>query len=221
MILIRRPSTPPGLLINQAKWTNRWNRRPKKWATVSAQRLLREHLLPITHNKCAYCESVLGGGARFEVEHYDTKASQPDLSFEWTNLFPTCGLCNGFKGGKAHNGALLKPDIDDGELHFWLNTANGEIQPRTGLDRNGKIRAEATIKLCGLNRGVLCHDRRKQYRSAKRYLDAIAQRSKLPKELVLNFVGFLDPGEAYKLAIRSALPKRLADVDRRMYHAAD
>jgi hypothetical protein len=31
----------------------------------------------------------------------------------------------------------------------------------------------------------------------------------------------LGPSKPYKLALRAALPPRLADVDRRMYHAAD
>lgn len=109
------------------------------------------------------------------------------------NLYPSCGMCNGGKLERNRTDTL-RP-----------------AQPG---------RAMTSIALCRLNRGSLCRDRLKQYRSAKRYLDEIVHTGSLPRKLALNFVAFLDPFESYKLAIRAALPPRLADVDRRMFHHA-
>lgn len=221
MILLQRPPAPSGLVRKQKEWTHRWVvRRPSQWATASAQKLLREHLLPMSRHKCADCESLLGGGAQFEVEHYHAKTAEPALVFEWNNLYPSCGMCNRAKLEQKHNGDLLRSDSEDGETFFWLNQTNGELEPHDTLGPDQRLRADRSIALCKLNRGGLCRDRLQQYQSAKRCLDAIEQTGSLPEKLVLNFVAFLDPSESYKLAIRTALPTRLADVDRRMFHHA-
>jgi hypothetical protein len=54
-------------------------------------------------DKCAYCESKITPGFAWEVEHFRPKksvAERPDhpgyywLAYEWTNLLPSCTLCN-------------------------------------------------------------------------------------------------------------------------------
>ena len=65
---------------------------------------VRERLLDLFHQKCAYCESRIGPENLFDVEHHRPKLGAlnldgkvaPDhywwLASEWTNLFPITSL---------------------------------------------------------------------------------------------------------------------------------
>lgn len=73
--------------------------------TGSDRFAVREQLMEIYHNKCAYCEDI---EAKPDVEHYRPKkgvTGEPDhpgyywLCYEWTNLIPACRFCNA-EGGK-------------------------------------------------------------------------------------------------------------------------
>ena len=219
MILIRQIPAPKALLTNQAKWTARWRGgQPEQWATEAARKLLQLYLPLKSHGKCVYCESVLGTSARPEIEHYHAKTVEQELAFEWGNFFLACGYCNNTKRHQPHDGALLKPDVDDGETHLWFNPDTGELEPSPGSD---SARFEATRRLCDLNRHALRRARIKQFHLAVAILEAIRQRDSLPRKLRSVFLGLLARAAEYKLAIRSALPPRLAGIDRRMYHAAD
>lgn len=220
MILVRRLAAPTELLARQNKWTERWKSRPGgdfDWATTSAKKLLRETLSRKSHNKCVYCESLLGGAARPEIEHYEAKTVRQDLVFEWSNLFLACGFCNTTKLDQAHGGRLLKPDTDDGEEHFWLNRDTGGLEAAPGTDGE---RAKATIHFCDLNRETLCEGRLLLFLRVQRYWHEIV-RGALPHGLLPEFAEFLRPRTEHKFAIRSGLPPSLAVEDRRMYHAAD
>lgn len=67
-----------------------------------------EYLHKYYHNKCAYCEMIL---RRTEIDHYrpqkkivkvKTNKGYFWLCYEWTNLLPTCQLCNTGGGGKGY-----------------------------------------------------------------------------------------------------------------------
>ena len=217
MILIRRLAAPPGLLAKQSEWTERWkNGRPADWATLEAKHLLQASLPLLTHGKCCYCESILDCDKEkwIEVEHYHAKSIMPALTFEWTNLFPVCRVCNGSKGDRAHDGHLLKPDTDDGEAFFWLEGHTGELQP-AGPDRED--RELATIKACRLNRATLCSERRRLFRTTTHLLQAS---HRWDDGLTREFNALLRPTTEHKLAVRCALPGGLADLDRRTYRDA-
>ncbi len=219
MILVRQIRIPEQLQANQTRWMVRWcDLRPGEWATRTAKKLLKRHLSFKSHDKCVYCESILGASAKPEIEHYHAKTIRPELAFDWENLFLACGHCNNTKLDRAHDGKLLKPDVDDGETHFWFNADTGELEPLPGSDID---RGESTRRLCDLNRNGLRRERIKQHRLALAPLEAIEENRTLPRRLRTIFVRLLSPEAEYKLAIRAALPKRLADIDRRMYHAAD
>jgi len=165
MVRTPRHQAPPAQLVrNQARWTSRWEeiragRRKGEWATESAKKVLRPALERVARGKCAYCESLLGVTAHLEIEHYVAKTLNPDLAFEWTNLLPACGKCNGAKGEADHHNALLKPDAEDPEPYFWINAGTGELKPHPLLDEAGRQRVLQTIALCNLHRGPLCTKR--------------------------------------------------------------
>jgi uncharacterized protein (TIGR02646 family) len=64
---------------------------------------VRAALERLFHDKCAYCETPIGAGGDWDVEHYRPKgrvAERRDhpgyywLAYTWTNLYPACALCN-------------------------------------------------------------------------------------------------------------------------------
>jgi uncharacterized protein (TIGR02646 family) len=73
---------------------------------------VRERLVEIYHEKCAYCEDI---DAKPEVEHYRPKkevSGEPAhpgyywLCYEWSNLLPSCRYCN-TEGGKGNKFPIL------------------------------------------------------------------------------------------------------------------
>jgi uncharacterized protein (TIGR02646 family) len=64
---------------------------------------VRAVLEELFHDKCAYCETKIAGGAEWDVDHFRPKgsvaenASHPGyywLAYTWRNLYPACKLCN-------------------------------------------------------------------------------------------------------------------------------
>ena len=62
------------------------------------------------HDKCAYCEWQLTGGADWDIEHFRPKgrvAEREDhpgyywLAYTWWNLYPSCAHCNQKRKDKA------------------------------------------------------------------------------------------------------------------------
>jgi 5-methylcytosine-specific restriction endonuclease McrA len=63
---------------------------------------VKQELKKLYHNKCAYCECMMGD-ADFTVEHYRPKKGSYSyywLGYEWSNLLPVCTKCNNAKGDK-------------------------------------------------------------------------------------------------------------------------
>lgn len=75
-------------------------------ATGQDRYLVRERLMEIYFNKCAYCEDI---EAKPDVEHFRPKKRVTEdrnhpgyywLCYEWTNLLPACRFCNAESGKK-------------------------------------------------------------------------------------------------------------------------
>ncbi len=63
---------------------------------------VKQELKKLYHNKCAYCERMMGD-ENFTVEHYRPKKGDYSyywLGYEWSNLLPVCTTCNNPKGDK-------------------------------------------------------------------------------------------------------------------------
>lgn len=59
---------------------------------------IKDMLFPISHDKCAFCESFPAESGNIEVEHFYPKSLYPTKAFEWENLLPCCRKCNDAKG---------------------------------------------------------------------------------------------------------------------------
>lgn len=120
MIKLNRPDKPCELtpevekqLIDEYKNTERsvWK---KDFITVP--------LLKMSHNKCCYCETILGVQARpMQVEHYHCKSLYPDEVVKWENLLPSCSECNSNKSTiDTYKTPLIDPSVDDPREYLYL-----------------------------------------------------------------------------------------------------
>jgi uncharacterized protein (TIGR02646 family) len=156
-------------------------------AELYGHEYVREALLTAQHGKCAFCESKFGHIAPGDVEHFRPKSGwrqkqgeplqRPGyywLTYEWTNLFMACPLCNQrFKQNlfplrrparRARNHTqdlqreeplLLDPGSDDPEAHIAFRGA-------VPFAINGNLRGKTTIQILGLGREALLERRRER-----------------------------------------------------------
>ena len=201
---------PAKLVSNRRKWTGRYQRilagaARGDWATRDAKRTLSAALYQLAHGKCVFCESPLEVSGDSEVEHYTAKTVNPDLAFEWTNLLPSCRLCNRSKSNVDHGNALLKPDIEDPEPFFWIHPDTGRLPPHPSLDTTQERRALRTIEICDLQRPALCTKRAEMLSRVGRWLELLAS-SVGGSDAVTEEWEFLShPTTEYKFLIRHVL----------------
>jgi uncharacterized protein (TIGR02646 family) len=166
MIKIKR-SKKPNILIQKAQeWTKTLltiqkenDNAQKKYQSTE----IKEALVKMCHDKCAYCESKVRHVDYGHIEHYRPKSKYPELTFEWSNLLLACGICNSkaYKGDKfpekKEGGPLINPckDVPERHFNFYYDFKTG-IASVFGTTQRGQI----SEKLLGLNRHEL-----RQYRS--------------------------------------------------------
>ena len=73
--------------------------------SVWIQSFIKEYLLKMSHDKCAFCEcNIVEESKYLEVEHYLPKSIYDGKVVDWANLLPACKRCNGCKSD--HNTAI-------------------------------------------------------------------------------------------------------------------
>jgi uncharacterized protein (TIGR02646 family) len=228
LIQLVRPAEPELLVQHRVRWTARWTdslREGRKigWATQSAVQALRDPLLAFSRGKCAFCEGLLRLTSYDEIEHYHAKTVQPDLAFDWQNLFPACSLCNRSKGDLDHQGRLLKPDSENTELLLWLHPDSGELQPHPTLNAAQAQRVLETIDAYNLQRGVLCTERIDMMNFVKRWLIRAAGEVNASAECQAEWNYMIRPSTPWKFVIRHVLSQsgqeQLAEIDRQTFLA--
>jgi uncharacterized protein (TIGR02646 family) len=211
--MIRTPRNcqpPPELVANAKQWTARFKRiadgsKSGDWATRRAKKALAGVLLTLAHGKCVYCETALGVDVDPEIEHYLAKTRFPDLAFEWTNLLPSCRLCNRPKGDEDHHNLLLKPDIEDPEPFFWIHPDTGRLEPHPTLDVAQTRRANETIRLCDLQRAALCSQRTDMLERVGRWLRLASAETAELSLIEEEWDALTNPRTQYKFVLRHVL----------------
>jgi hypothetical protein len=86
------------------------------------------------------------------IEHIRPKSLYPNLELEWSNFLLACTNCNSTKGTQD---IILSdyywPDEDNTFLAFTY-LEGGLVRPNSQLNNQEKIKAEATLKLTGLDK---------------------------------------------------------------------
>ena len=193
-----------------------WRR--DKWDDVTAgdRAEINAALKSMQGTLCAYCEGPAKDGDA-HIEHFRRKDSHhsPQLTFDWSNLFRSCGSrkhCGHFKdrprGDPYDPNDLIKPDVTDPDSFLYFHTS-GEVRVRRGLDDAGVRRASETIRVFGLNDRVLTGRRDvalRQYLSANPgILELLAEFSPDERAELIRDEVSRTSGEPFCTMIRSLL----------------
>jgi uncharacterized protein (TIGR02646 family) len=186
------------------------------------------------HQKCAYCESPIGGTQPVDVEHFRPRLRAINLdgkidpyhyfwlAYEWANLLPVCSECNRSKGSRfpvkkertsVGNGVdglegeealLLDPCLDAPEQHLVFSS--------DGLVTSGTEKGRVSIEIFGLNRPDLVAARKEAYSLLN---DELARAASLRgKELTEALASLNDPARPFAGMRRQFIgewSKKLAD----------
>lgn len=128
-----------------------------RWRAVDKE-LIWRCLSEMQGDFCAYCECSLN---RKHIEHFRSRDEFPALTFEWGNLFGSCGdtkiggwqRCGIYKdngAGQYNPDHLIKPD-DDNPDDYLLFLTSGQVVPAKGIDEIKLLKAQETIRVFNLN----------------------------------------------------------------------
>lgn len=120
MIKLIRPNKPSELTPEVEKQLIEEFRKTEK--SVWRKDYITIPLLKMSHNKCCYCETMLGVQARpMQVEHYHCKDLYPDEVVTWENLLPSCSQCNSNKFTLDTKATpIIDPSVDDPKDYLYL-----------------------------------------------------------------------------------------------------
>lgn len=166
MIKITHPNKPKILIDNEVVWTlslltliSKYGSYSKIPETEKASALRHyknqsfvEEIFMLSNRKCTFCESEIETASYLNVEHFYPKSIHPKFTFKWTNLIPSCQLCNSKKSDfDTKKEPFVNPMKDEPDDYFVYSECRIDISP-TAPD---KIKAENTIKACNLKRVAL------------------------------------------------------------------
>jgi uncharacterized protein (TIGR02646 family) len=220
----RNAVTAPSCLAN-------YNLPGQTWDDLTSpdKRIIRETLLQMQSHSgktpcCAYCESPLYNDSDGHIEHFRRKNAShfPQFTFAWDNLFFSCNGSNSQHCGhyKDHGAGvyrpadLIKPDIDDPDVFFFISS-NGEIRvrntptPSTREKQHKEHKAKETIRVFNLNLAILRGKREKALKQYKAKAgETLAELMSWPDESRIRYIQEeLDKtkGDPYSTIIRHFL----------------
>lgn len=105
---------------------------------------LKESLMDLSNNKCAYCECLLTKESNYmEVEHFEDKNQYPNKVMNWDNLLPSCKHCNVHKSSHdVISAPIINPFIDNPNDHLYFQFYRYKAKDTKG---------ENTISVLNLN----------------------------------------------------------------------
>ena len=147
MIQLTLPSEPTELKANKVQLTQDYaasccaGKSKSVWNTT----YIRDALLAMTHDKCAYSEVKLQGcGAYWDVEHFKCKKLYPKSVVEWGNLLPACEFCN--RSAKRDHDVVALPIV-----HPIKDRPGEHLYVRSGRFFPKDDKGEKTIEVLKLN----------------------------------------------------------------------
>ena len=147
MIQLTLPSEPTELKANKKKLTEAYAEscRAGKPKAVWNTKYIRDALLAMTHDKCAYSEVKLQGrGAYWDVEHFKCKKLYPESVVEWGNLLPACEFCN--RSAKRDHDVVALPIV-----HPIKDCPGEHLYVRSGRFFPKDDKGDKTIEVLKLN----------------------------------------------------------------------
>lgn len=159
-----RGECPDFLRTRWRGWGNRYrNNRQRnpgfsfQWPTYNSQTIniiLEPLLAKLTNDHCSFCDNFPIRTKEDSIDHFKPR-SRPayyELVCHWNNLYYCCQNCQQYKR-EQYNQFLLRPDDVNYffETYFIYTFTSHEINTNPALPDNLKRKAEATLKIFGLN----------------------------------------------------------------------
>ncbi len=163
---IEKNFTPLAIVSEKIEKEFQKNLIAKKHVGNDGYKIVREDLVKLYHNKCAYCEKDLADTDK-PVEHYRPKSERKEvdnkqvsngyywLAYSWCNLILACTQCNRSKSTyfdllstskPVYSGESFKElqykNFDNSELPFLINPeqiAENELNEQFYFEINGSI----------------------------------------------------------------------------------
>ena len=158
MIKIQRLPAPPELTpLVVAQKTKRYKADPEH-KPVWKEPYIVSQLMRMSHNKCCYCECLLGEESKYmEVEHFHDKDNYPDEVVVWDNLLPSCKACNGRKHTRdTVREPIVNPSVDNPADYLAFRDYRYRGKERLGRETIEALNLNDTNKKC-LPRFVVCN----------------------------------------------------------------
>lgn len=145
---------------------------------------VRQAMLQVFGQACAFCESDTSAFDFIDIEHHRPKFAAVDqkrkseyiyyvwLAYEWDNIFPICRICNTSKrdkfyvaGKRGRIGASVH-ELREQEESLLLDPCFHDVSQHLSFDLGGTVRprseiGKVTIDLLALNREALVTQRRR------------------------------------------------------------
>lgn len=168
---LERSESPPCLAEAAPGWTQSFVQARAdnpahrfSWPHRPCYAQVRERLVQMTGNHCAFCDGSVGVESRETVEHFRPKSQFPALAYEWVNLFPCCDHCQSAKR-EQFDERLLKPDEPEYvfEHYFLIDYKTGALEPLPSAGPECRQRAALTLALYDLNSALRRRARLREY----------------------------------------------------------
>jgi uncharacterized protein (TIGR02646 family) len=118
--------------------------------TYAIYREAGKDLIAVIGDFCSYCERQIE--THLAVEHVRPKSVDPTLINEWGNFLLGCVNCNSSKGDTPIVATdYFWPDVDN-TFRAFRYTEAGLVEPAAALTPPEQTKAQATIKLTGLDK---------------------------------------------------------------------
>jgi len=149
---LQRLPEPQILIDKKDIWLTNFLASGKKRPDSSkyAHKSIKTQLNSMSFNKCFYCETKLKG-RRKEVDHHIEVSIDPNLAYEWTNLYLSCDNCNNkiVHSTISINDTLNPCSNTDEEIMAHLTFDDEMIEPKNnsplGLKTIQKYRLDTEI----------------------------------------------------------------------------
>ena len=115
--------------------------------------------------QCMYCES----GEASHIDHFRPRATYPDRTYEWSNYFWACSVCNSnykrdrFPIDKDDQPLLINPMEEDPRDHL-------ELSPTTGRYVGLTCKGTESIDVFGLGRSTLVGSRKRAWNTVQAHV---------------------------------------------------
>lgn len=151
------------------------------------------------YSKCYLTEQKFGSAWSLDIDHYIPYNEQPELVFEWSNLYPAEHQANMMRPRRTPEGGYLDPCHPDDDVETEIMYALVEYgrEPRFKASNPENLKAKNTAHLLDLLHNGRQRDEDSKKRT-KHLRTLIKQRYDEIMEAIIRWQGSTDPAQKFR-----------------------